>query len=323
MRAPLGTPLLTRCASLGSMETPTGPTLVDELRLTPRAAVDALETALRSGFDPEDDPPRSRIATVAGELLLMPATLGEVSGVKLLSLTGDNPQRHLPVVQGAYLLFDGPGQRPAALLDGAALTDLRTSAVSALAVRHLLPVADPGPLRLVVLGAGPQARAHVVTMRALHDVASVTLVGRAPDRVAALAGEVGAAVGDVSAVAEADVVCCCTSATTPLFDGDLVRDDAVVVAIGSHHPDARETDDALVRRSAVVVESRRSALAEAGDVVQPIDAGVIDAADLLTLRDVVTGAVTVPEGRPRLFKGTGMSWQDLVVASAELHARRT
>ena len=179
-----------------------------------------------------------------------------------------------PPCRAAYLLFEGPGQRPVALLDGAALTDLRTAAVSALAVRHLLPGrARTDRLRLVVLGAGPQARAHVETMRALHDVASVTLVGRDPARVAALAEEVGATVGDVSSVAEADVVCCCTSATTPLFDGGLVRDDAVVVAIGSHHPTSREVDDTLVRRAAVVVESRRSALAEAGDVVVPLAAG--------------------------------------------------
>lgn len=308
------------------METPASLTLIDELRLTPREAVDALEAALVSGFDPEQDAPRSRLATDAGELLLMPATMGELSGVKLLSLTGDNPQRGLPVVQGAYLLFEGAGQRPVALLDGAALTDVRTAAVSALAVRHLLPgLAAPGtgrPLRLVVLGAGPQARAHVETMAALHDLAEVTLVGRDPERVATLADEVGAAVGDVSSVAEADVICCCTSATTPLFDGDLIGDDAVVVAIGAHHPGARETDDALVRRAAVVVESRRSALAEAGDVVLPLADGVIAESDLVTLRDVVTGDVTLPAGRPRLFKGTGMSWQDLVVAAAELGARR-
>lgn len=304
------------------MET-TGLTLIDELRLTRRGAVDALEAALRSGFDPEQDAPRSRLATDAGELLLMPSTLGEVSGVKLLSLTGDNPQRGLPVVQGAYLLFEGPGQRPVALLDGAALTDVRTAAVSALAVRHLLPGPVGRPLRLVVIGAGPQARAHVETMRALHDLADVTLVGRDPTWVAALAAEVGATVGDTSSVAEADVICCCTSATTPLFAGDLVGDDAVVVAIGAHHPGARETDDVLVRRAAVVVESRRSALAEAGDVVLPLEGGVIDESDLIALRDVVTGDVTLTPGQPRLFKGTGMSWQDLVVAAAEVRARRT
>lgn len=305
------------------METSAPLAVIDELRLTRRGAVDALEAALRSGFDPENDAPRTRLATAAGELLLMPATLGDLSGVKLLSLTPDNQVRDLPAVQGGYLLFEGPGQRPVALLDGAALTDLRTAAVSALAVRHLLPDPVDRPLRLVVIGAGPQARAHVETLRSLHDVATVTLVGRDPSRVAALAEAVGAAVGEVSAVAEADVICCCTSATTPLFDGGLVRDDAVVVAIGSHHPTSREVDDELVRRSGVVVESRRSALAEAGDVVVPLDAGVIDETDLVTLRDVVTGAVVLPPDRPRLFKGTGMSWQDLVVAAAELRARRT
>ena len=304
------------------METSGDLTLVTELQLTRRAAVDALEAALTSGFEPEQDAPRSRLATGTGELLLMPSTLGELSGVKLLSLTPDNQERDLPAVQGGYLLFEGPGQVPVALLDGAALTDVRTAAVSALAVRHLLPGPADRALRLVVLGAGPQARAHVETVRALHDLAEVTLVGRDAARVATLADEVGAAVGDVSSVADADVVCCCTSATTPLFDGALVRDDAVVVAIGAHHPGARETDDTLVRRSTVVVESRRSALAEAGDVVVPLDTGVIEESDLVTLRDVVTGAVGLPPGRPRLFKGTGMSWQDLVVAAAELRARR-
>lgn len=307
---------------LGAMETP-GPALLDSLVLTPRGAVDALEDALRSGLDPEADPPRSRVATAAGELLLMPSTLGDVSGVKLLSLTSDNAGRGLPAVQGAYLVFEGPGQRPAALIDGAALTDLRTAAVSALAVRHLIPAGRTTPLRLVVLGAGPQARAHVTVLSALHDLASVTLVGRDPARVEALAAEVGADVGDIGAVADADVVCCCTSSPTPLFDGGAVRDDAVLVAIGAHTPTTREVDDALVRRSTVVVESRRSALAEDGDVALPIESGVIGAADLLSLRDVVTGAAAIPDGRPRLFTGTGMSWQDLVVAAAELRTRRT
>ena len=304
------------------MKTFAGMALIDTLRLTRREAVDALESALLSGSDPELDEPRSRVATSTGELLLMPSTSGELSGVKLLSVTPDNPARGLPAVQGAYLLLEGPGQRPAALIEGSALTDVRTAAVSALAVRHLLPGPADRALRLVVLGAGPQARAHVETLRALHDLAEVTLVGRDAGRVAALAGEVGATVGDVSAVAEADVVCCCTSATSPLFDGDLLRDDAVVVAIGSHHPTAREVDDALVRRAAVVVESRRSTLAEAGDVVMPLAGGVITESDLVTLRDVVTGAVALPGDRPRLFKGTGMSWQDLVIAAAELRSRR-
>jgi ornithine cyclodeaminase len=106
-------------------------------------------------------------------------------------------------------------------------------------------------------------------------------------------------------------VCCCTTAREPLFDGALVADHATVVAIGSHERDAREVDGALAHRATVVVESRASALREAGDVI----AARIADADLVTLADVVRGRA-VDRGRPRLFKSTGMAWEDAVVASA-------
>ncbi|MFD1505977.1 ornithine cyclodeaminase family protein [Georgenia yuyongxinii] len=295
-----------------------------------RDAIDALEAALRGGLDPERDAPRSRLTTAAGELLIMPSTLGAFAGVKLLSSTPENPARGLPLIQGAYLLFEGEDQRPAAVVDGIALTNLRTPATSALAVRHLTPDTATGPARLTVFGTGPQARAHVAAMAAVREIAEVTLVGRSPRRVDALAVEVAAAglpvrtaaPGDPDAVAHADIVCCCTSATTPLFDGALVKDDAVVVAMGSHFPDARETDDALVARAAVVVESRASTLREAGDIVMPVAAGVLTPDRLVTLADVVTSRAHLPVQGPRLFKGTGMPWQDLVVA-AEIFCRIT
>jgi ornithine cyclodeaminase/alanine dehydrogenase-like protein (mu-crystallin family) len=117
-------------------------------------------------------------------------------------------------------------------------------------------------------------------------------------------------------VAAADIVCCCTTAREPLFDGARVADHATVVAIGSHEPDARETDDALAARSTVVVESRTSALREAGDVIQAIESGAIADGDLVTLAELVRGEAKPAEGRPRLFKSTGMSWEDAVVADA-------
>jgi ornithine cyclodeaminase len=104
------------------------------------------------------------------------------------------------------------------------------------------------------------------------------------------------------------VVCCCTTAREPLFDGAAVRDDAVVVAIGSHEPDARELDTTLMRRATVVVESRASALREAGDVLL---AG-LGGDDLVTLAE----HVAIDLRRPRVFKSTGMAWEDAVVASA-------
>ena len=117
-------------------------------------------------------------------------------------------------------------------------------------------------------------------------------------------------------VAAADVICCATTAREPLFDGSLVADHATVVAIGSHEPQAREVDDALVRRATVVVESRVSALREAGDVIGAVAAGALDEDSLVTLADVVCERVAVDFDRPRLFKSTGMAWEDAVVASA-------
>ena len=276
-------------------------------RLPYPAAVDALEAALRAGLDPEADPPRTSAATAGGELLLMPSAASGGLGVKLVTIGGE------PRVQGVYVLFDGETLAPAALLDGIGLTDLRTSAVSALAVRHLCARA---PRRLVVFGTGPQARAHVRALRATAPLEHVALVGRERARTEALAGELGAEPATVDAVAGADVVCCCTTAREPLFDGDDVADEAVVVAIGSHEPSAREVDERLAARATVVVESRASALREAGDVIQACAAGALAEDELVTLAALVRGDAAPVAGRPRLFKSTGMAWEDLVLARA-------
>jgi ornithine cyclodeaminase/alanine dehydrogenase-like protein (mu-crystallin family) len=258
------------------------------------AAVDALEAALREGLDPEADAPRSALPVAGGELLVMPSVAGPTPAVKLVTVGGD------PRVQGVCVVFDPSTLAPRALVDGIALTNLRTAAVSALAVRHL---AAPDARRLVVFGRGPQAHAHVAAMRAVRPLEHVELVGRNATDVDAL-------------VAGADLVCCCTTAREPLFDGGAVAAHATVVAIGSHEPAARETDERLAARATVVVESRASALREAGDVLQAIEAGALQADDLVGLADVVRGAARPAPGRPRLFKSTGMAWEDAVVAAA-------
>jgi len=119
-------------------------------------------------------------------------------------------------------------------------------------------------------------------------------------------------------VASADVICCATTAREPLFDGDLVAEHATVVAIGSHEPDVREVDDALVARATVVVESTASALREAGDVILAIGAGALDPQELIPLRDLVRGERTPEPDSPRLFKSTGMAWEDAVTVNAIL-----
>ena len=263
-------------------------------RLPPTKAIEALEAALKNGLDPESDTPRTFVGVRNGELLLMPSEAAKHIAVKVLTVGGD------PRIQGVVIVFDAETLAPVALLDGIGVTNVRTAAVSALAVKHL---AVHDAERLLVFGRGPQSQAHVEAIGAIRSIEHVDVVGR--DH------------GDITdLVARADIICCCTTSDTPVFDGSLVQDHATVVAIGSHDPDKRETDDALASRATVVVESRTSALREAGDVVAAIESGALGEGEIITLAELVTGLRSPDPASPRLFKSSGMSWEDAVIAGA-------
>jgi ornithine cyclodeaminase len=280
------------------------------------AAIAAIRTALIDGLDPSADPARSAVPVRNGQLLLMPAQWDAFAGVKVASVAPGNPGAGLPRIQGSYLLLDGPTLTPVALLDGVALTAIRTAAVSAVAVDAL---AEPDSASLVVFGSGPQARSHIEAIRAVRPIEQVTVVGRDSARTAAFAASCGARVGTATDVATADIVACCTTARTALFDGSLVRQQATVVAVGSHEPDAFEVDATTVTRSVVVVEAVETALREAGDVIQPVMADLLDPATLIDLATAVRQPIET--SRPRLFKSVGMAWEDLVLAAAAYRAR--
>jgi ornithine cyclodeaminase/alanine dehydrogenase-like protein (mu-crystallin family) len=255
-----------------------------------------VEAALLAGLDPAQTPPRTSVRLEHGELLLMPAESPTGVGVKLVTI-GNSGAEGAERINGVYVLFDKVTLKPVAQFDGAALTTLRTPAVSAVAVDHLAP-ADAS--QLVVFGNGPQARGHVEALQRIRPITDVVTVTRS--------------LGDPAAVAEADIVVCATTARTPLFDGALLKENACVVAIGSHEPGTRELDDTVFRRAArVVVEDVTTALREAGDVIQAIAAGALTPSALIDLRRVVA---LQPEPGITVFKGVGMGWQDLVVAEA-------
>lgn len=310
----------------------------DQVRaaVRPADAVALLADALRAGLDPAADPPRTSSPLGSGELLTMPASSGRCAGVKLAVVAPGNAALGLPRIQGVYVLFDGETLVPLATLDGPALTGLRTSATSVAAVLPALRRggAAAGPLRVVVVGGGVQGRAHAEVLADVlgqdgeRGLERVDVLVRRPEALSPStvlpAGVLGSVVGlgtpsAESALAAADVVVCATSAATPLFDSALLRDDVVVVAVGSHERDRRELDDALLGRATVVVEDLATALREAGDVVMAIEAGALRADELVTMADLVSGRAPVPGGA-LVFKGTGMAWQDLVVAEA-VHGR--
>jgi ornithine cyclodeaminase len=281
-------------------------------------AIAALEAAF-AGPRP-DGPARSHVAVPGGELLLMPAAGAGGVGVKLVTLAPGNAQRGLPFIHGVYVLFEPGTLAPAAIVEGAALTALRTAAVSALATHHL---ARPDARRLVVFGAGAQARAHVAAMRAVRPIEEVAIVGRDRGRaralVAALAADgVAAAVAGPEAVASADVVCTCTTSREPLFAAAALPPGAHVNAIGAYRRDMRELPAAVLRHALLVVETRESALLEAGDVLLAIADGVLTEADVRhELAAVVQGTVG-RGGRDEVtvFKSVGLALEDLAIAAA-------
>ena len=297
----------------------------DELhrRLSMSAAIDALEAGFRSQ-DPSATPLRTHLATPAGSLLLMPAFGDGGLGVKLVTLTPENPERGLPYIGAVYVLFDATTQTPEAILDGAALTALRTAAVSGLATRHL---ANPDAERLVIFGAGVQARSHLEAMVGVRPIGHVAVVSPTLERARALVDDardrgVSADVGDVGDVEDADIVCTCTTSDEPLFEGDRLAAGAHVNAVGSYRPASRELDTTALLRARVVVETREAALAEAGELAIPIGEGVFGPDHVVAdLAEVVRGAhVRTSPSEVTVFKSVGLGFEDLIVARAAVDA---
>jgi ornithine cyclodeaminase len=275
--------------------------------------------------------PRSILPIEKGELLLMPSTSVEGSGIKVLTIAPNNPALNEPRIQGIYLLFDKENLAISSILDGAALTTYRTPAISLAAVRKGLELSR-GEITVVVFGSGPQAISHIQTLAALDvKVTSVVFVvrdiekaeKRIPDvALLGLTSEctihiLGADSHEVNQhLQQADLVIAATTARTPLFDSTLLKQSVIVIAVGSHEPDVREIDSNLLARAQVVVETRASALREAGDVIMAIGDGSITAQSLHELADVVCGRTTLNREQPIFFKSSGMSWEDLVIARA-------
>lgn len=295
----------------------------------PNQARRLVQRALLDGFDPAGDPPRSSPTVRSGQLLLMPSETPAAVGVKVLSVAPGNPERGRERIQALYVLMDPETLTPSILLDGTAVTALRTPAVSALGMDALAPQQVS---KVVIFGSGPQAIGHAEALLQLRCPEEFVVVARRPDACAA-AAETIAALGfparpvnadDRAAVEEAvraaQVVVAATSARTPVLDGDWVADGACVVAIGSHEPHRRELDSTLMQRSLVVVEDAATALREAGDVVMAVAEGTLDDKTLATLRDLALGRVVRAEDRPNVFKTVGMSWEDLVIAEGVARA---
>jgi ornithine cyclodeaminase len=279
------------------------------------SAIDAIEQALLDGW-PGRDPLRTPVPVSSGELLLMPSEAPEYVGIKITTVAPGNPGRRLPRIQATYVLHDAGSLTPLALLDGTALTALRTPALSAVATRHL---AAKDAAELVVVGTGPQAFGHVHAMQAVRDIRRVGVVGhteQATNGLVARLRDMGIAAYPAGRpdVSGADIICLCTTARSPVFPDAWFGDRPHVNAVGSHEPTARELEAATIARGQVVVESRDAALKEAGDLLMAFADGVPPEVICADLVELVHGA-PVDRQQMTIFKSVGLAWQDLAVAA--------
>jgi ornithine cyclodeaminase len=253
-------------------------------------------------------------------------------GVKAIMLKPDNERRGLPVHVGVVVVFDPETGYPAAMLDGSAVTEIRTAAVSAVATRAL---ARPDAGDLAILGSGVQARSHLRAMHLVRPLRSVRVWSRTPEHATAyqkwastwLDIPVDVLPSVPAALDGADIVCTTLGTREPVVGPTDLADGAHVNAVGASVADARELTSGAVARCAVFVDSRESAAAESADLRVPIQEGLAPADHIRAeLGEVLLGRHPGRggPGEITLYKSLGLAAQDIVsgFAVAELARER-
>lgn len=296
--------------------------------------VDVLEAAFRQGAIA----PLRHHHAIALEgrpeatLLLMPAWEAKASGsefagrylgVKSVTVFPDNATQGKPAVFGTYLLLSAETGETLAVMDATRLTAWRTGAASALASRFL---SRPDVTRLLMVGAGALAAQLVRAHASVRPIREVAIWNRSPDRARSLAAALASTglsvsvADDLEAEARrADIISTATISAVPLIRGDWLEPGTHVDSVGAYRPSMRETDDALVQRARIWVDTRLGAFNEAGDILLPLGAGVIGKEAILgDLFDLTRGTVAgrrTPE-EITFFKSVGAAIEDLAAAIA-------
>ena len=255
---------------------------------------------------------------------VMPAFIPEPAalGTKVVSVFGSNTAVGLPTHLATIVLLDPMTGELLSIMDGRFITEARTAAVSAVSVRHL---AHRDASRLAIIGSGVQARSHLEAVALVRNLREVRVWSRSLDNRTAFAREmrsrvnapVTVAASAQDAVDGADLIVLATSSREPVVRSEWIVDGAHVCAVGACRPDQREMDTELVARGRIFVDSRTGALAEAGDIVIPMKAGIFDETRLAgELGEVVVGTVAgrTSPSEVTVFKSLGMAVEDVAAA---------
>ena len=250
---------------------------------------------------------------------VMPGSAPQVFGAKVLSVYPGNFAKGLQSHQGFVALFDPETGRTVAMLHAGEITAIRTAAATAAATKVL---ARADAHRLAILGYGEQAHTHARAVALVRDLSGITLWGRSPEGAGKLARALEAELSLPikiativrEAVAEADIICAVTASREPILEGGWVADGAHVNLVGSSVAAAREVDDALVVRARVFADHRQGVLAQGGEVIHAIAAGLIDESHVLgEIGEVMSGVLAGrrADGEVTVYKSLGAITQDL------------
>ena len=241
-----------------------------------------------------------------GWFAVMPAVYGDVMGAKLVTFYPRNAAAGMHTHMAIIQLFRADTGEPLVTMDGRLITEMRTAAVSAIAVDLLAP---SRPLTLAILGSGVQARSHLAAFTQVRQFKEVRIWSRNPTHAAAFANEINARSYPTAeqAVNEADVILTVTSSTDPILLGRWLKSTALVCAVGSCTPNRRELDaDAM--RGPVIVDSREAALKESGDILQSNATITAEIGELLN-------STSLPQSpHPTIFKTLGIAATDIAAA---------
>jgi ornithine cyclodeaminase/alanine dehydrogenase-like protein (mu-crystallin family) len=267
------------------------------------------------------------VAPESGRALLMPAYLPDShrTSIKIVSVNEENPARGLPLIHAVVIVLDASTGRLLALLDGEYLTALRTGAASGLATKLL---AREDSRSLAIFGAGAQARTQLEAVCCVREIKRISVFDleqeRADNFIASLREDVSTSIEftqDAKSLQDADIVCTATTSQTPVFQHEDLRPGTHINAIGCYQPHTQEIPGATVAAAKVVLGQRDGCLAEAGDLIQPIEQGLISEGHIYgELGEIATGEKPGRETADEitLFKSVGNAVQDLAAASRVL-----
>lgn len=304
----------------------------DDLKniLTMEKCIEAMGSAFSAlGSGDASMPLRTRLEMEAdnGTALFMPVYLPGISkvGVKTVTMARNNPEKGLPLIHAMMMVFDSSNGIPLAVMDGEVITAMRTGAVSGLATSLL---ARKDASIAAVIGTGPQGRTQLEAVCKVRDIQKVYVFGLQADKTNAFAEKMReklnievVAAKSAATLREADVICTATSSELPVFDDLHIKNGAHINGVGSYKPDMAEIPPSTIARAKVVVDQMQGCLAEAGDLIQPIQQGLITKDHIHgELGDLVLGKISSRETEEEItvFKSVGVAVQDLITADLVL-----